>query len=42
MIVVADCGICLEAEAAEINLVTVEPDGSLPAPIMDFADPFVS
>ena len=42
VIVVGDCCISFEAEAAEINLVTIEPDGSLPASIMDFADPFVS
>jgi hypothetical protein len=42
MVVVSDCRVGFEAKAAEVNLVTVDRDGSLPAPIMDFADPFVS
>jgi hypothetical protein len=42
MVVVGDCCVGLEAEAAKINLATIDPDGSLPASIMDFADPFVS
>jgi len=41
VVIVSDCRVGFEAEAAEINLVTVDRDAALPA-IMDFADPFVS